>query len=425
MEEVDLRDLIETIIKGKWMIIIFTAVCVIIGIIISFFFIGPVYETQTTLMVSSDTDATSSNSDTNKFIAAVGEMSQYPQMTMDTYKELIKTSDVLGYIIKTLDLKGTSLESIDSKITVEIQNNTNLINIKVRDNDPLMAAKIANTAAEGFLNEIYAFNQNKVKNMGEIIKKQQDKQKIILDKALAELKDFIAQPRSPQELKLELDAKLAHLTDYKSQLTQIKIDEQVTLSSLEHARRIMKNTPKVFTLTKALLTDELLAGIIEDKTGLETQDLANFRMKSEEINEVFLDISKSVNILDIQLTNLKAKKQGLENEVSLSQKDMGILQAELAEKQQEYDTLNHNAELEQQAFDAYQQKYVETVIKQTAENAESNTSVISYAVPPESPAAPNKGMNVAIAFILGLMISIFVVFTKDYWNKSKPQDMKA
>ena len=71
MEEVSLRDLIGIIVKGKWLIIISTVLFTIIGIIVSFFFITPVYEAQTTFIVSISTNVTSANYDANKFLAVL------------------------------------------------------------------------------------------------------------------------------------------------------------------------------------------------------------------------------------------------------------------------------------------------------------------------------------------------------------------
>jgi len=48
-----LERIIEIIIKGKWIIVAVTAVCIAIGIAVNAFVIKPVYVAQTTLMISS------------------------------------------------------------------------------------------------------------------------------------------------------------------------------------------------------------------------------------------------------------------------------------------------------------------------------------------------------------------------------------
>ena len=52
MEELSLRDIIEILLKGKWIIAIVTAVCVIFAGVYSFAVLDKQYEAETMLMVS-------------------------------------------------------------------------------------------------------------------------------------------------------------------------------------------------------------------------------------------------------------------------------------------------------------------------------------------------------------------------------------
>ena len=56
----------------------------------------------------------------------------------------------------------------------------------------------------------------------------------------------------------------------------------------------------------------------------------------------------------------------------------------------------------------------------------NGAEVIDSAVLPENPIKPNKLMNVAIATVLGLMISLFVVFLLEYMDNKikKPEDIE-
>ncbi|MGB3978485.1 MAG: GNVR domain-containing protein [Tepidanaerobacteraceae bacterium] len=56
---------------------------------------------------------------------------------------------------------------------------------------------------------------------------------------------------------------------------------------------------------------------------------------------------------------------------------------------------------------------------------DANIMVVSPAIVPESPVAPRKMLNVAIAMVLGLMLGVFVVFFMDYWkNSADPKSVK-
>ena len=43
----------------------------------------------------------------------------------------------------------------------------------------------------------------------------------------------------------------------------------------------------------------------------------------------------------------------------------------------------------------------------------------SKALIPDKPVAPKKSLNIIIAFILGLIVSIFVVFFMEYWKNTE------
>ena len=418
MEEISLRDLIEICIKGKWIIACVTAVFLLVGGIFSFFIAEPVYEAQTMLMISPITNVSSEDNE-NKFFNLVGSLSQYPQMTVDTYKEQIKAPVILDYIRSELGLENIPLSSIADKITVEAIKNTNLITVSVKDTDPQMAAKMANLISERFTQFVSATSQKQAENSAQFINAQAEKEKQNLDKAMVFLKEFVSQPRGPEELELELDSKLKMLTDFKTQIVQVRIDENSANAALSNAKRILGDTPKTLVTQKTIVNDELLTGIVKDKTGLSTNEIANIKLMDEQINSVYLALTTKVNELEIQLATLTSQRMDMEREITLRQKEIEELQADLADKQQKYDTLNHQVELIRQTYDAYQQKYKEAMIKQSADIGQSSIIVVSKAIPPIQPIAPNKMMNLAISMVLGLIVSAFVIFIKDYWKDSK------
>lgn len=158
-----------------------------------------------------------------------------------------------------------------------------------------------------------------------------------------------------------------------------------------------------------------MLGVIKDSTGLQTGKLADLKLTDELVNEIYVELSSKVNELELELSNLSSQRENIEKEIANRQKEIEILQADLAQKQQEYDILQHEVDLIKQTYDAYQQKYKEAMIMQSAEVGKSSIAIISEAVPPLSPVGPKKLMNVAIAILVGLFISTFVVLAKHYW----------
>lgn len=418
MEEISLREVIQIIFRGKWIIAIFTTICVLVSGITSFFFFTPVYEAQTMLMISPISNTQSENKENNSFFNLVGDLSKYPQMTVETYKEQIKTPEMIDHIRNEMGWTDQTLATVSNKITVSSIKNTNLITIKIKDKNPQSAAKAANLLSGRFTLFVSETNKKQAENAAEFIKKQQEEERINQEKVLQELRNFIAQPRGPEELRLELEAKLQQLTDFKTQVVQVKIDEEATRYSLENGESILKSTPTTLKTNKSLINDELLSGVVKDKIGGTTSDIASIKLNDEQVNEIYVEVSKKVNELKIQLASLTAQRQNIESQISIRQKEIDVLQAELAEKQQKYDMLNHEVELSKQTYDAYQQKYKEAMIKSSAEVGKSSITIISKAIEPKKPIAPNKALNITIAMVLGLMLGTFTVTIMEYCKKN-------
>lgn len=137
--EIDLIELFKTIKDNILKIIITSLVFGIIFFIISKTFISPKYESDTNLLIANSTD-----SSMNK-----------------TYANLSKSNVFASRIIEKLELDMTN-EELAGKLSVEVEDSTKMINIKVTDSIPERAADIANQSAVELKKSIEKFNRNDV-----------------------------------------------------------------------------------------------------------------------------------------------------------------------------------------------------------------------------------------------------------------------
>ena len=86
MEEISLRELIEALIKNKRIIAIITILSIVLSAIVSFLILEPVYEAKTVLMASNLSSKQPAQQQVNSVEDLLNVMSQYPQMTIETYK---------------------------------------------------------------------------------------------------------------------------------------------------------------------------------------------------------------------------------------------------------------------------------------------------------------------------------------------------
>lgn len=418
-EEINLRELIEVLIRGKWIIALITVIAVLAAGIFSFFIIPPTYEATATLMVS-DITPKIQQMEGNAFQELMDSLSRYPQMTLETYRAQVKNPLIIKDIIETLKLdpEKYSITSLKESITISSIKDTNLIEIKVKNQDPELASQIANLLAQKFVNFVSDSTKKQIGKSAQFIKTQLDKEKQNLDEAAEELKAFLAQPRGVNELQKEINSKLGQLTQFKTQLITLEVEEQETLASLEKAQTELEGQPRTLKTIKSISDDPYLSQLVQDKYDGKTSELSGLKMESEEINPVYINLIQSITNYQINLSRIAAQKKILTEKIKETQKELETLQADLAEKQVEQDRLQHQLNLAQNTYNTFLQKYQETRITETARIGEANIMVVAPAMVPEKPVAPRKMLNVAIATVLGVMVAVFTVFFMEFWKNT-------
>ena len=96
MEEISLRELIEILLKQKKIIAIITIVAILASGTISFFVLDPVFQAKTILMASGMNTKSANGPETKGIDDLLDNISKYPQMTIEAYKEQIKKSSNIG-----------------------------------------------------------------------------------------------------------------------------------------------------------------------------------------------------------------------------------------------------------------------------------------------------------------------------------------
>ncbi|MDD4753833.1 MAG: Wzz/FepE/Etk N-terminal domain-containing protein, partial [Desulfitobacteriaceae bacterium] len=165
VEEIDLREYIDIILKWKWMIILFTIGCIVTSFILSVFILTPIYETKAVLMVTQPTSQRVYRED-GSLESTVDSMSRLPELTLNMFSSQFENAEILSNVIEKLDLeeKGYTVQSLDQQVTVTPNGDNNLINITVKNRDPLLAKSIANTLVEEFYAFISISNQQQLKD---------------------------------------------------------------------------------------------------------------------------------------------------------------------------------------------------------------------------------------------------------------------
>ncbi|ALC86489.1 capsular biosynthesis protein [Bacillus sp. FJAT-22090] len=143
-DTISLQDFFKTLKKRFFLIIISMIFAISVAGVISFFFLTPIYQASTQILVNQQ------------------KMEQQPFNSQDiqtnlqlinTYNVIIKSPAILSKVIETLDLETTPT-ALTKQITVTSEQNSQVVNISVQDPEAFKAVDIANTVAEVFQKEI-------------------------------------------------------------------------------------------------------------------------------------------------------------------------------------------------------------------------------------------------------------------------------
>ncbi|NLM48339.1 MAG: hypothetical protein GX198_05935, partial [Epulopiscium sp.] len=235
-QEISLRELIEVLLKNKKLIAIITGVSLIFSLILSFT-TPPVYEARTTLLVN-PIGAQQKSKEITSSMDVLDTISQYPEISVQTYKEQFLSAEVLKGTIDELGLKSEdgqaiSIRSLRNKVTVEVIDNTNLIKVTVRDGNPQLAAEIANTLNEKFIDYITAMTKRKSMQAVQAITEQLEEEKKALDEEAKKKRDYLMNAQDIEALNQEIEALRNRLTAYKSLLIDTEKQIESDLLSLK------------------------------------------------------------------------------------------------------------------------------------------------------------------------------------------------
>lgn len=136
--EIDLKEYLDIIWSRKWLIIGITLLAALISGLISFFVLQPVYEASTTIMIG--------KSNTSEKSLQYDDL-MLNQKLVNTYSEIIKSNTVLEDVISNLKL-GESVTRLKENVKINPITDTEIIEIKVNNSDPVLSTNIANDLSE-------------------------------------------------------------------------------------------------------------------------------------------------------------------------------------------------------------------------------------------------------------------------------------
>lgn len=172
MEEIDLKELFGLFVEKKAQIALIILIFIILGFIYSLGFVTPMYESYTTLLLVKADGTTTTDPTTGLPTDSITTTDvTLNSKLVATYSKLIESKSVLRQVISNLGIPELTENALRNNITVSAVEDTEVIEIRVQNENASYAAKIANEIATVFaakVSEFYNINNVNIVDEAEV-----------------------------------------------------------------------------------------------------------------------------------------------------------------------------------------------------------------------------------------------------------------
>ncbi len=403
--EVDLRDYLRVLWKGKWIVLITFLVAV--GTALALSYSAPKqYQTETSLLILPPL--------AQEVNGEVGGTVFSPE----TYKRLALSNDLLQAVIQALypNGGGPSISSLRSTLRIDIEQTTAknfpgrfplYLRATFTGTDPAKIKALAETWAREFTAKNTKLFLSRTAQSYDYIKQNFDDVAKELS-AKEEEKTAYQQKNPVTVLQTEVTALQAVYDSYLKELPVKKQEltkKQAYLSSLEYS---LKQEPVYFTVERGLSKEALWEFISSGLPAEKLSSLPDLTVKDHVLNDTYVNLREQVAITQAEVEAAKAAVAYLEAQVKETQNVLEKKQAHLVEVENTLNQFDRELKVLTDTYNSLAAKLQEAKIAR-AETAEP-IQTIENPVVPSTPIGPNKKMNVAVAGVLGLFAGVLLAF---------------
>ncbi|MCL6610107.1 MAG: lipopolysaccharide biosynthesis protein [Peptococcaceae bacterium] len=400
-EVIDLRHYVDILRKRKKIIFLVTFLSVFTSAVLSFFVLPPVYEAKVLLLVTQASDKLNITRSGDNLDSFISSLSRIPQLTMNTYVDQLK-GEVLAQ--RVIDRLGLDREIYTTALFAKIVEaralkDSNIIELKVREKDPALASKLANTLSEQYLELISEKNQEQMSRSVDFLSRQAESTEKELKQVIEKLRAFETESGGIAVLEHQFQAKSQDLAKHQSLLNDARVELSQAEAGRDRLESELAKTPKTIAVKKAV-------------------DGSKDPVVSEEVNPLYITLSQELNQKTGKATEARARIAALEKIVAELNGEISGIQSLLVTKKSGLEQLEAEKKRLENARNLLAEKTTQTQIAKSIDLGGTTIMVVSPALVPDDPVKPNKKLNIAVAFVLGLMASVALAFLMEHLDNT-------
>lgn len=146
-DTISLMDVLAVLRRRLWIVLVVVLLAVGLAAVLSYVVLPPIYQASTSLIVNERTSIAQGGGSVD-----YSQIQTYRSLAV-TYAKIISSRAVLQDTIDTLRLPET-VKQLSAMTTVQVEGDTEIISIGVKDKDAVRAAGIANAIANSFITQL-------------------------------------------------------------------------------------------------------------------------------------------------------------------------------------------------------------------------------------------------------------------------------
>ena len=384
-DEIDLRQLIESIWRRRWFIASLVIAAVAAAGVLSYFVLPPRYESSITV---------------DLLVPQATELGLNPAVfeALATSNRVLEAMVQLGFLDMTPD-------RVRGSIAVSLSKDSRLLTVTTRAQSASQAQQLAVLWYEAFRQEAGAYAQERVAQRLDVAEAELAARESMYSAARDALNAFDSTVMLPvMEARLEsLQAELVEAEERLRTLTQSTIPaDEARLQAIQLA---LAEQPQVLGGSHVMVVP------VDSGAGVTTSDVTM-------LNPVYLQLSQDLASTQTRLVTNRRSAELLATVVAELPAQIEALRARLIAYREERARLEREVNaLKPMVDEARAQRDTLLALQRAADAAVP--AVVSDPALPSAPVAPRKLLNMALAGFLAAFVGVFGALVMDFWATGK------
>jgi uncharacterized protein involved in exopolysaccharide biosynthesis len=397
----------------------------------------PIYEAVATILIDPEPPKVLNIQDVVPMGGAPWDRNFYP-----TQYEIIRSRPVIERAAAALSAKtragstasrpeGTARE-LSGAISVEPKRNTRLVLIKIDGPDPARAAEEANALANAYAKYNVELKLKGARDALVWLTEEAGRLRAKVEESSQALQNYRVKA-GILGMQEQRQITASKIMDFNKAFLEAQAQRLSLESKLEQLTRIAKEPAGVQTIF-TVADNPLIEKLKGEAANLETERsklLKVYKDKHPEILKIDAQIQQVKQRLDAEFQNTlqavqtqykvaKAREDTLANQVNQLRNEG----QQLNEKEMQYQNLQREVESNQALYDSVVKRMKETGVAGGLED--SNVRIIEEATTPTIPIRPQKGRNIILSLVAGLVLAVGAALALEYLDTTvkTPEDVE-